>query len=102
MKKKRDALLTKMMEMKPEGLEDFWVFSIVVDDGPAWDARFDSVGTYDEAARQCVAMTHAAVENGYKKFEIQTFQGDGARKYLYEAARQESRYQEERNAQPNN
>jgi hypothetical protein len=103
---KTDALLKELLKLRVEGEEDFYVFSLVIDDPdyPTHDQRFAFMGTHEQAARACVAMTHLLFERGLLKngLRIETYHGDGARNYLAYAARQEREFQEQTQSQPHN
>jgi len=105
-KLKHDALLKQLLKIKPKGKEDFWLFSLVIDDPnhPTWEQRFAFIGTYEQGARDCVAMTHVLACRGFPKsgIRIETYHGEAARRYLAESVKQETRYQQERTGQPNN
>lgn len=105
-KPKRDELLKQLLKRKPKVADDLWLISLVIDDPhhPTWEQRFAFVGTYDQAARDCVAMTHVLASTGFPKsgIRIETYHGDAVRHYMAESVNQEAKFQQEREGQPNN
>jgi hypothetical protein len=111
MKKKHkhqdDAFYQQLMKMKPlQNEENFWVFSLVVDDAnyPTWEQRFSFVGTYEQNVKTCVEMTHTLAESGFPEsgIQIESYQGDAGRRYLATSIEQEKAYQAERQGMPQN
>jgi hypothetical protein len=103
--KQRDALLQHLLEHKPPGGENYFVFSIVSDAAePTWDMRQTFAGTYEQAAALCVAAlgVMAAAGDLKKGAQIEMYQGPAARRYIAEAMVQESRYRRERQGEANN
>src|SRR6266404_3449967 len=99
MKKKQDELLKRILRNKPKGGEDFWVFSAATTDPehPTWDERTTFVGGYKQNAECFVALAHVLAEAGLLKsgLRLEMYQGDGARSFLSNTAREEARYQQE-------
>lgn len=102
----RDAMLKALLDLKPSDGEDFALFAVVMDDPhhPTWEERRATYGRYEQAARACVALTHMIVARGFPKsgIRIEFYQGNAARRYIVEAARQEEAFQQERKGQRNN
>jgi hypothetical protein len=77
---KKDALLEHLLRNKPKGGENFWVFSVMMDDPdtPTWDRRFNIVGTYEKNVSCFIAMSHVLAETGQLKdgLKIAMFQGN--------------------------
>lgn len=93
-----DAAFTQ----KPFG-EDFFVFTILADDPRSItnDVGYSIMGTWEVVTKTLVDVmdSMAAI---LKPNQIAMRQGDKAREYLSHAAKEEIKYQEQRNAQPNN
>lgn len=95
-------VLDVAFSQKPFG-EDFFVFTILADDPKSItnDVGYSIMGTWEIATKALVDVmdSMAAI---LKPNQIAMRQGDKAREYLSHAAKEEIKYQDQRNAQPNN
>jgi len=101
----RDALLQHLLEHRPPGGENYFVFAIVTDAAePTWEHRQSFAGAYEQTAALCVAALGAMAQNKSLQggAQIELYQGDAARRYIFNAIVEESRYQQERQGEANN
>jgi hypothetical protein len=101
----RDALLQHLLEHRPPGGGDYFVFSIVTEaDESTLDQRLTFAGAYEEAAALCVTALGVMADNKrlQKGARIELYQGEKARAYFVKIIVQESRYQRERRGEANN
>jgi hypothetical protein len=104
--KSEDALLEQILRMRPPGGEDFFIFSLVIDDPatPTWELRTSFVGSYEQSATLCVGELGLLVDSGCigKDARIELYQGEAARRFIASGAAEEAGYLDERRNQPNN
>ena len=93
-----DKLLAPLLGQRPDAGEDFWVFSIVTDDpnDPSWERRYSIIGTYAQNLMACAAFINGMAEVAPPKggIRIESYQGEGVRRYLARAGQQETEYQQ--------
>ena len=98
MKSTLDKLLAPLLRQRADYGEDFWVFSIVTDDpnNPSWEQRYSIIGTYGQNVMACAALINGIAGVGLPKagIRIESYQGEGARRYLAHAGQQEREYQQ--------
>lgn len=93
-----------METKKPKG-EDFFIFSIIQDDPdhPTWEYRKSVMGDWETTRKITGDLINAwAASKPKHQIKVALYQGEGARKYLAWSMAEESKFNNERAAVPNN
>jgi len=86
-----------LKRMKQPPGEDFFLISFVTDDSdPCWDLRNTVTGSWASLQRS-INLFHFP-----KNFNVLFLQGDKAKDYLVQGAKEEFRYQQQQRSQPRN
>lgn len=83
--------------------EDFYVFTVLIDDPETLTHHlgYSFMGSWDQSTHALVAIMDNFAGQ-IKPSQIAMFQGEKARRYLVDAFKEESRYQDQRRSQPHN